>query len=114
MRVKVADCLPAALFSEDGRLSGIFHISWQGFYLKMTDKIIELFKNYQKKIYFLLLPSIEQKCYPVDFSLYEKFKKVFARKLINKVFLMKDNKYYLDLRKGVREILNRYFLKFLN
>jgi len=109
--IKVADCLPVVLFSEDNNLSGIFHIGWQGFYLKITDKIIELFKNYPKKIYFLLLPSIEQKCYPVDFYLYEKFKKVFDQKLLTKIFSLKDNQCYLDLRKGVRTILSNHFIE---
>lgn len=109
--IKVADCLPVALFSEDCEIIGIFHIGWQGFYQKISEEIIRLFKNYKNKIYFLLMPSIEQKCYPVDSSIYEKFKKVYEEKFLEKIFLKKDNKYYLDLRKGVREILNKYFLE---
>ncbi|MCS7249303.1 MAG: peptidoglycan editing factor PgeF [candidate division WOR-3 bacterium] len=109
--IKVADCLPVALFSQNCQIIGIFHIGWRGLYLKICEKIIKLFKNYQEKIYFLLLPSIEQKCYPVDFFIYEKFNKIYEEKFNQKIFLKKNNKYFLDLRKGVREILSKYFLE---
>lgn len=109
--IKVADCLPVALFSEDCEIIGIFHIGWQGFYSKICEEIIKFFKGYKNKIYFLLMPSIEQKCYPVSLSIYEKFKKVYEKEFLEKIFLRKENKYYLDLRKGVREILNEYFLE---
>ncbi len=110
--IKVADCLPVALFSEDCKIIGIFHIGWRGFYSKICEKIIDLFGDYKEKIYFLLMPSIEQKCYPVDSFIYKKFKKIYEKKFLEKIFLKEENKYYLDLRRGVREILNKYFLEF--
>ncbi|MEO0096913.1 MAG: laccase domain-containing protein, partial [candidate division WOR-3 bacterium] len=109
--IKVADCLPVALFKEDCEVIGIFHIGWQGFYLKICEEIIKFFKNYKNRIYFLLMPSIEQKCYPVNFSIYKKFQEVYDKDFLEKIFLKQANKYYLDLRKGVREILNKYFIE---
>lgn len=109
--IKVADCLPVALFSEDCEIIGIFHIGWRGLYSKICEKIVDFFKDYKEKIYFLLMPSIEQKCYPVDFKIYEKFSKVYKKEFLEKIFLKDNDKYYLDLRKGVREILNKYFIE---
>lgn len=103
----VADCVPIALIDTKNKAIALCHAGWRGTYSKITKNAIckmkELYKTDPKDIVCAIGPSIGSCCYEVSKDLIEKFNTIITIKEEN-FYIMKEDKYYLDLWK-VNELI---------
>lgn len=103
----VADCVPIALIDTNNKAIALCHAGWRGTYSKITKKAIEkmqqLYKTDPKDIVCVIGPSIGSCCYEVSKDLIEKFNTIITNKE-EKFYIIKEDKYYLDLWK-VNELI---------
>jgi len=95
--VKVADCLPIYFLGKDR--VGIAHAGWRGTLNKIVHNMLEKF---EEEPCYALASCIGPCCYEVGGELRERFKKDFPEE----VFIVKDGKFFLDLKAA-----NRFLLK---
>ncbi len=104
-----ADCVPIAIIDKKNKAIGIAHAGWRGTYDKIAQKTIELMSdNYltnAQDVVCVIGPSIGPCCYEVSKELVEKFNIIVTNKE-EKFYIIKEEKYYLDLWK-----INEYILK---
>ncbi|MDK2563076.1 peptidoglycan editing factor PgeF [Romboutsia sedimentorum] len=104
-----ADCVPIAIIDKKNKAIGIAHAGWRGTYDKIAQKTIELMSdNYftnAQDVVCVIGPSIGPCCYEVSKELIEKFNTIVTNKE-EKFYIIKEEKYYLDLWK-----INEYILK---
>jgi len=109
--LKVADCLPAFIYVPDVPVVGILHIGWKGLVGRIiqegVETIKEIYTTSAEKIKVLLGPSILPENYPVG----EPVISLAKDKISADALIKKDNKYYLDLRKGAIEIFEKTGVK---
>lgn len=104
-----ADCVPIAIIDKKNKAIGIAHAGWRGTYDKIAQKTIECMSdNYftnAQDVVCVIGPSIGACCYEVSKELIEKFNTIVTNKE-EKFYIIKEEKYYLDLWK-----INEYILK---
>lgn len=104
-----ADCVPIAIIDKKNKAIGLAHAGWRGTFDKIAQNTIELMnENYNTKAEDLLCvigPSIGPCCYEVSQELVEKFNTNLTNRE-EKIYIIKEDKYYLDLWK-----INEYILK---
>lgn len=107
--VFTADCVPIALIDKKNKAIGVVHAGWRGTYDKIPQKTLEeMSKNYNtdvSDVVCVIGPSIGPCCYEVSEELVEKFNTNLTN-CDEKFYIIKDNRYYLDLWK-----INEYVLK---
>ncbi|MGX4598699.1 peptidoglycan editing factor PgeF [Faecalimicrobium sp. JNUCC 81] len=104
-----ADCVPIAIIDKKNKAIGLAHAGWRGTYDKIAEKTIEVMKNNYntnpKDVVCVIGPSIGPCCYEVSKDLVEKFN-INLTNCSEKFYIIKEDKYYLDLWK-----VNEYVLK---
>jgi hypothetical protein len=104
-----ADCVPIAIIDKKNKAIGIAHAGWRGTYDKIAQNTIECMSdNYftnAQDVVCVIGPSIGPCCYEVSKELIEKFNTIVTNKE-EKFYIIKEEKYYLDLWK-----INEYILK---
>lgn len=104
-----ADCVPIAIIDKKNKAIGIAHAGWRGTYDKIAQKTIECMSdNYftnAQDVVCVIGPSIGPCCYEVSKELIKKFNTIVTNKE-EKFYIIKEEKYYLDLWK-----INEYILK---
>ncbi|MEN2258306.1 peptidoglycan editing factor PgeF [Paraclostridium benzoelyticum] len=105
--VFVADCVPVAIVDPKKEAVALCHAGWRGTYSKITRKSIEnmekLYETNPEDLVCVLGPSIGPCCYEVSKDLIEKFNTIITNR-DEKFYIIKENKYYLDLWK-VNELI---------
>ncbi|MDM8128166.1 peptidoglycan editing factor PgeF [Paraclostridium benzoelyticum] len=105
--VFVADCVPVAIVDPKKEAVALCHAGWRGTYSKITQKSIEnmekLYETNPEDLVCVLGPSIGPCCYEVSKDLIEKFNTIITNR-DEKLYIIKENKYYLDLWK-VNELI---------
>lgn len=105
--VFVADCVPVAIVDPKKEAVALCHAGWRGTYSKITQKSIEnmekLYGTNPEDLVCVLGPSIGPCCYEVSKDLIEKFNTIITNR-DEKFYIIKENKYYLDLWK-VNELI---------
>lgn len=108
--VFTADCVPIAIIDKKNKAIGLAHAGWRGTYEKIAQKTIKgMISNYNTNIEDVVCvigPSIGPCCYEVSKELIEKFNTILTNSE-EKFYIIKENKYYLDLWK-VNEYILRY------
>ena len=103
----VADCVPVAIIDPKQEAVALCHAGWRGTYSKITQKSIEnmesLYDTNPEDLLCVLGPSIGPCCYEVSKDLIKKFNTIITNK-DEKFYIIKENKYYLDLWK-VNELI---------
>lgn len=103
----VADCVPIAIMDSNNKVAALCHAGWRGTYSKITENTINKMKNLYntnpKDLVCVLGPSIGPCCYEVSKDLIEKFNTIITNKN-EKFYIIKEDKYYLDLWK-VNELI---------
>lgn len=92
--IKIADCLPVYLFND--KKICIIHCGWQGIIKGIVKRAKELMDNYK----YCLGASIGPCCYEVKQDVVELFNKKYKNAIV-----LKDQKYFLDLKSAVIEDL---------
>lgn len=92
--IKIADCLPVYLFND--KKVCIIHCGWQGIIKGIVKRAKELMDNYK----YCLGASIGPCCYEVKQDVVELFNKKYKNAIV-----LKDQKYFLDLKSAVIEDL---------
>lgn len=104
-----ADCVPIAIIDKKNKAIGLAHAGWRGTYDKIAEKTIEAMKNNynsdSEDVVCVIGPSIGSCCYEVSKDLIEKFNTNLTN-CDDKFYIIKEDKYYLDLWK-----VNEYILK---
>lgn len=107
--VFTADCVPVAIIDKQNKSIGVAHAGWKGTYLEIVKKTIEkmqkLYGTDSDDIVCVIGPSIGECCYEVSEDLFNKFKDKFKNQE-NKLYKIKDNKFYLNLWE-----INKYSLE---
>lgn len=107
--ILTADCVPVVLVDTKNKAVGLAHAGWRGTYSKICKKTLEAMKaNYNtnsQDVIAIIGPSIGSCCYEVSYDLVDKFNKLFTN-TDEKIYTIKNNKYYLDLWK-----INTYTLE---
>lgn len=107
--VFTADCVPVAIIDKQNKAIGVAHAGWKGTYLEIAKKTIEkmqeLYKTDSDDIVCVIGPSIGECCYEVSEELFNKFKDKFKNQE-DKLYKIKDNKFYLNLWE-----INKYSLE---
>jgi YfiH family protein len=88
--IKIADCLPVYAFSQD-RIA-ILHCGWRGIIAGITWELKRIFKDFR----YLLGASIGPCCYEVKQDVVDLFRQDY-----NEAILLREGKYYLDLKSAV-------------
>ncbi|CAH2212761.1 peptidoglycan editing factor PgeF [Tepidibacter aestuarii] len=112
--VFVADCVSIAFIDVENKVIGCVHAGWRGTYKEISSIIINKMKNIYKSkvenIKCIIGPAIDSCCYEVSHDLVEKFNTKFTN-LSESLYIMRDEKYYLDLFKINELILIRNGIK---
>lgn len=103
----VADCVPIAIMDPTNKVAALCHAGWRGTYSKITENAIKkmkkLYNTNPKDLVCVLGPSIGPCCYEVSKDLIEKFNTIITNN-DEKFYIIKEDKYYLDLWK-VNELI---------
>jgi polyphenol oxidase len=98
----VADCVPIAIIDPNNKAASLCHAGWRGTYSKISKNAIEIMKDLYgtnpKDLVCVLGPSIGSCCYEVSKDLIEKFNTIITNDE-EKFYIIKEDKYYLDLWK---------------
>lgn len=104
-----ADCVPIAVIDKKNKAIGLAHAGWRGTFDKIGKKTIESMINeyatHINDVVCIIGPSIGPCCYEVSKELVEKFNTILTIE-DEKFYIIKEDKYYLDLWK-----INEYTLK---
>ncbi|WP_195250783.1 peptidoglycan editing factor PgeF [Romboutsia sp. 1001713B170207_170306_H8] len=107
--VFTADCVPIAIIDKKNKAIGAVHAGWRGTYSQIAKNTIELMKKQYntntKDLICVIGPSIGSCCYEVSEELIGKFNTILTN-CTEKFYIIKEDKYYLDLWK-----VNEYILK---
>lgn len=107
--VFTADCVPIGIIDKNNNAIGVVHAGWRGTYDKIAQKTIDkMLKNFNtdpKDLICVIGPSIGPCCYEVSEELVKKFNTILTN-CNQKFYIIRDNKYYLDLWK-----INEYILE---
>ena len=107
--VFTADCVPIAFIDEKNKAIGVAHAGWKGTFKEIAQKTLDkMKKSYNTNpndVTCVIGPSIGPCCYEVSKDLIEKFNTIITKE-DEKFYIIKENKYYLDLWK-----INTYILK---
>lgn len=107
--VFTADCVPIAIIDKKNKAIGAIHAGWRGTYSQIAKSTIELmnekYNSNPNDLLCVIGPSIGPCCYEVSKELIEKFNTILTNSN-EKFYIIKENKYYLDLWK-----INEYILK---
>lgn len=110
----VADCVPIGLIDTKNKAIALCHAGWRGTYSKITknaiDKMIKLYNTNPEDIVCAIGPSIGSCCYEVSKDLIEKFNTIITNKE-EKFYIIREDKYYLDLWKVNELILQECGIK---
>ena len=104
--VLTADCLPVFVSKKDGSMVGIAHAGWRGMISGVVENLIESFDCNGAELVVHLGPAISSNCFEVG----EAIKDLYISKNNNfkRSFSFNNNKYYLDLYKAVKIILEDF------
>ncbi|MGL5757124.1 MAG: peptidoglycan editing factor PgeF [Paraclostridium sp.] len=98
----VADCVPIAIMDPNKEAVALCHAGWRGTYSKISENAIKtmkkLYDTNPSELVCVLGPSIGPCCYEVSKDLIEKFNTIITNK-DEKFYIIKEDKYYLDLWK---------------
>lgn len=107
--VFTADCVPIGIVDDKNKAIGVVHAGWRGTFDKIAkktiDKMSQNFNTNPQDLTCIIGPSIGPCCYEVSKELIEKFN-IILTNCNEKFYIIKDNKYYLDLWK-----INEYILQ---
>lgn len=110
----VADCVPIGLIDTKNKAIALCHAGWRGTYSKITknaiDKMIKLYNTNPEDIVCAIGPSIGSCCYEVSKDLIEKFNTIITNNE-EKFYIIREDKYYLDLWKVNELILQECGIK---
>ena len=99
--------MPVALIDTKNKAIALCHAGWRGTYSKITknaiDKMIKLYNTNPEDIVCAIGPSIGSCCYEVSKDLIEKFNTIITNNE-EKFYIIREDKYYLDLWK-VNELI---------
>ena len=109
--ILTADCVPVVLVDKVNKAVGLVHAGWRGTYGKICSETLQSMKeNYNtntEDVVAIIGPSIGKCCYEVSYDLVEKF----SARLPNadeKIYEIRDEKYYLDLWEINTQILKEF------
>ena len=104
--VLTADCLPVFVSKKDGSMVGIAHAGWRGMISGVVENLIESFDCNGAELVVHLGPAISSNFFEVG----EEIKDLYLSKNNNfkRSFSFNNNKYYLDLYKAVKIILEDF------
>jgi len=101
LAISIADCIPVFLYSPEKKVIAGIHSGWKGTEYKITSKVIERMKNeYNIKAENLIAyigPGISVENYEVSKEVAERFNP--------ESYIVKEEKYFLDLKKDIYEQL---------
>lgn len=107
--MRFADCVPILLYDPLNKVIGIIHAGWQGTVKKIAKAAVEkMIDCYNAKPEMLLAgigPSICQSCYEVGANVRQSFLSSFGKEG-ERYFKEEDGRYYLDLWRPNRDLLN--------
>jgi len=106
--IKVADCVPIALYDKEHKVIALVHSGWQGTLKNITNKtvsvMIDKFNSKLENINVYIYPSIRNCHFEVKEDVYSLFKEKINN--IDKYTNKKDDKYYIDLQSIIKDNLN--------
>lgn len=104
-----ADCVPIAIIDTKNKAIGLAHAGWRGTYDRIGQKTIEnmskIYNTQQEDVVCVIGPSIGSCCYEVSEDLVKKFNTILTNE-DEKFYIIKEDRYYLDLWR-----INEYLLK---
>ena len=110
--ILTADCLPVFISNREGSMVGIAHAGWKGLIAGVIENLVKSFNSYGDNLVVHLGPAISKKYFEVGeevMSLYLSKNSNFRRS-----FLIKDNRFYLDLYDAARLILEGFQIKLIS
>ena len=109
--ILTADCVPVVLVDKVNKAVGLVHAGWRGTYGKICSETLQSMKeNYNtntEDVVAIIGPSIGKCCYEVSYDLVEKFSALLAN-ADEKIYEIRDEKYYLDLWEINTQILKEF------
>jgi len=108
LSVTVADCMPIFIFDTETGSFGILHSGWKGTgILKDGLEVMEeRFRSHRGHVSVVLGPCIGSCCYEVDLERYSLYRRLWGEAS----GIMRDGKYYLDMRKANLALAERLSL----
>ncbi|PIP74998.1 MAG: peptidoglycan editing factor PgeF [Candidatus Levybacteria bacterium CG_4_9_14_3_um_filter_35_16] len=104
--VVTADCAPIVFYSSKNKMIGVFHAGYKGILSGILNEAVKIFKadgESLQEVKVLVGPSIGLCCYEVGKKIIDEFSKNFLN--IEKFYSKKEDKYFLDLKFIIKEIL---------
>lgn len=109
--ILTADCVPVVLVDKVNKAVGLVHSGWRGTYGKICSETLQSMKeNYNtntEDVVAIIGPSIGKCCYEVSYDLVEKFSALLPN-ADEKIYEIRDEKYYLDLWEINTQILKEF------
>ena len=109
--ILTADCVPVVLVDKVNKAVGLVHAGWRGTYGKICSETLQSMKeNYNtntEDVVAIIGPSIGKCCYEVSYDLVEKFS-VLLPNADEKIYEIRDEKYYLNLWEVNTQILKEF------
>ncbi len=100
--VMTADCLPIFACDVSGTQVGVAHAGWKGIVNGVIESFIEQFESSDLLIHFG--PAISQSAFEVSEEVYQKF--IGKDVELDQAFIVKGEKYQLDIYQAARIVLN--------
>ena len=109
--ILTADCVPVVVVDKVNKAVGLVHAGWRGTYGKICSETLQSMKeNYNtntEDVVAIIGPSIGKCCYEVSYDLVEKFSALLPN-ADEKIYEIRDEKYYLDLWEINTQILKEF------
>ena len=109
--ILTADGVPVVLVDKVNKAVGLVHAGWRGTYGKICSETLQSMKeNYNtntEDVVAIIGPSIGKCCYEVSYDLVEKFSALLPN-ADEKIYEIRDEKYYLDLWEINTQILKEF------
>ena len=109
--ILTADCVPVVLVDKVNKAVVLVHAGWRGTYGKICSETLQSMKeNYNtntEDVVAIIGPSIGKCCYEVSYDLVEKFSALLPN-ADEKIYEIRDEKYYLDLWEINTQILKEF------
>ncbi len=105
LSVLAADCVPVYMIDKKAYVIGILHCGWRSAAGSLLHNGLERMKELgasPKQIQIITGPHICADCYEVGDEVRQVYAEVFTEKQLEKIFILRNDKLYLDLSEAVR------------
>jgi len=110
-----ADCSLSLFYDKKSKAIGLCHAGWRGILLNIYENIFKNmnlhFGTKKENLFVGISPFISVDNYEVGLDLIKKFEYIYGKKQIKKIYKIKNNKYFFDIKSALKLQLKNLGIK---